>query len=257
MGRIVVTRDGAAAGRLEAQLLDAGHQVAHMPLTEQRVLDDDAELRRGLVALREGRYEVLLLTSANTVRALCRAGWDGAADPTTRVVVTGAGTALALEDLTGLTETWSPKAEASAAGILRELPPPRTSARALLPQSLQARSDLASGLTDQGWSVDHVPAYRTVARCGPEAARLSPDRRLIPDDGAALRPEDLRAEDVVLITSSTAAEVWAGIGDARLRPHRVLAIGAPTAATLEALGEAADAVLPNPTAHGVREALAG
>lgn len=257
MGRIVVTRDGAASGRLEAQLLEAGHHVAHLPLTEQRVLDDDAELRRGIAALQEGRYEILVLTSANTVRALCRAGWSGAAAPTTRVVVTGVGTAQALKTLTGLTETWIPTSEASAAGILHELPPPRAGARALLPQSLQARSALASGLADHGWTVDRIPAYRTVALYGPEAAPPSPDRRLVPDDGAALRPEALRAEDVVLITSSTAAEVWAGIGGIRPRPHRVLAIGAPTAATLEALGEAADAVLPTPTAHGMREALDG
>lgn len=258
VGRIVLTRDGAASGRLEAQLNDAGYDVAHMPLTEQRALDDDSALRRALAALEQGRFEVLVLTSANTVRALCRAGWSGASGSSgaaTTVVVTGAGTARALEELTGRTETWSPRDEASAAGILRELPAPADPARLLLPQSRQARSQLAAGLAERGWSVEHVPAYRTVALYGETAETPRPELRLLPAEDAAVRPGDLRPEDVVLLTSSTAAEVWAGLLGARRRPGRVLAIGAPTAATLEELGETVDAVLPSPTAQGVTETL--
>lgn len=256
--RLVLTRDPAAAGRLEAQLGEAGIEFAHLPLTEQRAFDDDADLRCAVTMLHRGHYEALVLTSANTVRALGRAGFgrdsEHPAAPA-RIVVTGAGTAHALHQLTGITEIWHPAGEASAVGILRELPAPRGTSRLLLPQSAQARSELHTGLTERGWQVDHISAYCTVPLYGPEAPGPRPRQRLLPDEGVAMEPGEITAEDVVLITSSSAAQVWAQLRGIRPRPYRVLAIGAPTAATLQALGEPVDAVLPTPTAQGVQTAL--
>lgn len=258
--RIVVTRDPAASGRVESELRQAGFVVAHCPLTTQCALDDDAPLTRAVRAVESGTYDVLMLTSANTVRAMHRVGWGGRLGLTHRnlrpeIAVTGAGTAQALRTLIGDADPWRPVGEASAAGILAELRTPAPGERLLLPQSLQARSELASGLTARGWRVDQVPAYRTVALYGPQARVPDADQRLHPADGAALSPHALRPEDLVLITSSSAAEVWVQTHSAQRPPHQVLAIGAPTAATLEALGRPADAVLSSPTAAGVAAAL--
>lgn len=231
-GRIVLTRPEAQASALEEGLLSAGHTVAHMPLTQQVAPDEPGRLRRALAELLEGQFDWLLLTSANTVRALVHCGWDGTLPARTRLGVVGPGTARVLREQSGAPTPWVPQ-QHSAAGILAELPAPASGARLLLPQSAQARPELAAGLSAKGWDVTRVSAYATRALDRPAVS--------------------LRHGDTVLVTSSTAAAAWV-----RLQVHsvRVLAIGEPTAQTLRQLGRPADAVLTEPTAAGVREALA-
>ncbi|WP_258934763.1 uroporphyrinogen-III synthase [Nesterenkonia pannonica] len=105
--------------------------------------------------------------------------------------------------------------------------------RIFLPQSAQARPLLADGLLSMGWQVVSAPAYETVPVQGP----------------LPWRPE---AEDVVLVTASSAAHEWVRRG---LSARAVLAIGEPTARSLRELGAPADAVLAEPTAAGVLAAV--
>lgn len=230
--KILLTRNPEQSGALESGLRDAGYAVDHLPLTQQVLPQDMGQLRAALDQLAAGEFSWLLLTSGNTVRSLIEAGWDGSVPQTTQIGVVGPGTARVLEELTGLTQVWMP-AEHSAAGILAELPAPETSDRLLLPQSAQARSQLAQGLAERGWEITWVTAYATVALPHPETDQLS-------------------RGDTVLITSSSAAEVWAQLDTPEIT---VLAIGEPTALTLNQRGRPADAVLVEPTAAGVVDVL--
>lgn len=226
-----------------------------MPLTQQVLPADLSRLSRAVEDLAGGRFSWLILTSGNTARALAACGWEGTVPAQTQVGVVGPGTARVLEELTGLPNPWVPR-EHSAAGILAEFPRPNVgeNPRLLLPQSAQARPQLVTGLRELGWEVTHVFAYQTVALDSEQGAafpsilqRVQPSVAAV--DGTVLRPAELSAGDVVLVTSSTAAEQWAA-----LRPEsrvQLLAIGNPTAETLRRLGTTADQVLGTPTAEGV------
>lgn len=229
--RILVTRHPEQAGELESGLREAGLDVGFFPVTEQRLPADRTEIAAAIAELERGDFDWLVITSGNTVRFLKRAGWSGSSAGA-RVGVVGAGTARVLHELTGIADPWMPRREASAAGILRELRAPKPGERVLLPQSAQARPLLREGLSERGWRVTAVTAYDTVPLAAPEGY--------------------LEADDVVLITSSSAAEAWVARA---LRPAMVLAIGEPTAGTLKRLGHPACAVLETPTAAGVLATL--
>lgn len=261
--RVVLTRDPAQAGPLEAGLTASGFEVGFLPMTEQRLPEDAAELTTALADLRRGGFDGLLLTSGNTVRALLALGWEGEVPAETWVGVVGPGTARVLAELTGLREPWIPTGERSAAGLLEELQtssevPGRASGeRILLPQSAQARPLLAEGLGSAGFRVVQMTAYETVPLVD-DAGRLkrpgSPRRLLpTPDSGDVLGCEDLGTEDMLLVTSSSAASSYAALGERP--PSRLLAIGEPTAETLRAQGVLPAAVLREPTAEGMAEAL--
>lgn len=228
--RIVLTRSPQQAGRLEKELAEAGLDAAHLPLTRQVLPPDPEPLTMALRRLGVGEFDWLILTSSNTVRFLFQGGWDGLVPDRTRVGVVGPGTASSLTERTGISDVWMPQ-DHSAAGILNELD--AAPGALLLPQSAQARPQLAEGLRAAGWDVTQVPAYDTVPVEGELPLQPGPD-------------------DVVLLTASSAAREWHRRG---LTAGTVLAIGEPTARTLRELGAPADAVLPEPTAAGVLAAL--
>jgi len=267
--RIALTRDPAQAGPLEAGLRSAGLQVQFLPVTEQRLPEDVAELTTALDRLRAGDFEWVFFTSANTVRALLKLGWDGTVPDGVRVGVVGPGTAHVLAELTSITRPWMPTGEKSAAGVIQEIPGPisGSGSRLLLPQSAQARSELRVGLAALGWEVTQINAYETDCLVvDGELSTGAPERRLLPPPDAAdildlgrvtadLRRDRLTGVDavVVLVTSSSAADALADLGV----PERVrlLAIGRPTARTLLRRGIPAARVLPEPSADAVLAAL--
>ncbi|GAA1172922.1 uroporphyrinogen-III synthase [Nesterenkonia xinjiangensis] len=229
--RIVLTRWPHQAGRLEEGLRAAGIDVGFLPLTEQRLPADLTVLRAAVTDLAEGRFQWLLLTSATTVWALQEAGWDGDVPEGTRIGVTGPGTAQALPS--AAPQAWMPHREASAAGILAELPAPRPGEQVLLPQSAQARPQLVNGLRSAGWEVTQVTAYETVDRV--REGTLPPSGA---DDRCAgvVGPAELAGAEAVLITSSTAARAWARLTlPGESDTPALLAIGRPTAQTLDEL----------------------
>ena len=254
MTRILLTRRPAQAGPLEAELREAGFDVGFLPLTAQRLPENRTELTAAIERLEQGDFTVVMLTSGNTVRSLLTAGWSGDLPEDTEAAVTGPGTARVLQELTEIIDPWMPTREASAEGILAEIPhPPEDDCQLLLPQSAQARPRLAEGLAELGWEVTTVTAYETVPL---DAAQLddplgaAPLSTGAPGVGSSAEPEG----DVLLLTSSTAAQAAARL---RLPAHlRLLAIGRPTAKTMEELGLPCAGVLPEISASGVRQALA-
>lgn len=255
--RIVLTRHPGQAGDLEAAVQADGFDVGFLPLTQQLLPADTRELTGAVEMLVQGSFDWLLLTSANTVRALISCGWDGRIPEQTRVAAVGPGTARVLGDLTTAGDPWIP-ADHSAAGLLLELPGPAAGPRLLLPQSAQARPQLAEGLRARGWDLTHVTAYQSVPTAW--AAPQPLHRILLPGPsaegevaGKRLDPTDLREDDVVLLTSSTAAEAYAQLQLSQT--PSLLAIGGPTAATMKGLGLPVAAVLSEPTAAGLTSAL--
>ena len=199
---IVLTRQPAQAGALEAGLAKAGLDVRFCPLTDFELPDEPGPLRAVVSRVEAGECAWLVLTSPNTVRALQAAGWTGRVGGGTRLAVTGRGTARLLTELGCAVEPWMPE-QASAAGILAEFPTAaadRRSAAAggahgadadaadpheapaslvLLPQSALATGELTSGLEAKGWHVARVEAYRTVPYPADPMRRLLPE---VPDE---------------------------------------------------------------------------
>lgn len=256
--RLVLTRHPGQAGHMEAAARGAGYEVAFLPLTHQQLPQDPSDLRAAVEQLRGGDFDWLLLTSPNTVRALIACGWTGRLPPETRVAAVGPGTARVLQEHTQLQPHWMAH-DHSAAGILAELETPAQGQRMLLPQSAQARPALAEGLRARGWVLTHVIAYQTVPTAFSGAPQPEPHTLLPPPAaegtaaGALLRPWELRGDDVVLVTSSSAAEAYAGLQN----PQAVtlLAIGEPTAAMMHRLKLPSAAVLSEPTAEGLLTAM--
>ncbi|GAB3187551.1 uroporphyrinogen-III synthase [Nesterenkonia suensis] len=249
--RIILTRWPDQAGRLEEGLQAAGVDVGFLPLTRQRLPTDLTPLRDAVGRLTAGQFDWLLLTSGTTVWALQQAGWDGTVPSVTRIGVTGAGTARSLPPAVR-DRVWMPQREASAAGILTELPEPASGERILLPQSAQARSQLVEGLRAAGWEVTHTTAYETVRRV--HAGALPPSGLTGEEAVDVVDTGDLSTSDTVLITSSTAARAWSQLRLADGVRPRLLAIGRPTAQALREL-ELPARTLDDVTAGAVMRAL--
>lgn len=190
---LVLTRQPAQAGALEAGLAEAGLDVRFCPLTDFELPGEPGPLRAVAARVEAGECAWLVLTSPNTVRALQAAGWTGRVGGSTQVAVTGRGTARLLTELGCTAEPWMPQ-EASAAGILAEFPSVEAegtdadvadpheapASLVLLPQSALATGELTSGLEAKGWHVARVEAYRTVPYPADPMRRLLPEA---PDGG--------------------------------------------------------------------------
>ena len=118
---LVLTRQPAQAGAVEADLAAAGLDVRFCPLTDFELSGEPGPLRAVVARVEAGECAWLVLTSPNTVRALQAAGWTGRVGGNTKVAVTGAGTARVLAALGCTAEPWMPE-QASAAGILADFP---------------------------------------------------------------------------------------------------------------------------------------
>ena len=264
-GRVVLTRQPAQAGDVEAGLRAAGYAVRFLPLTDFELPADLEPLRAAVRRLRAGEYAWLMATSPNTVRALARAGWDGSLPADVRVAVTGPGTARVLAAAGCPVPPWMPEGDASAAGIAAAFPAVATGAggvpgrpgrtRVLLPQSALATDEVAAALAGRGWAVDRVEAYRTV----PYPA--APGRRLLPDDpgtdGTVLTLRELEGAVVVLTSPSAVRELtrrWAVEG-AEVPGARFVAIGQPTRRAAQRAGLGLAGTAPSPDAAGLLAVL--
>ena len=243
--RIILTRQPAQAGHIEAGLERLGHRIGYLPLTDFQLPTDLTALDDMVEGLHTGRWQCMLLTSPNTIRALIARGWQPAlTEPHTAIAVTGPGTARVLADHGATRTPWMPADDASAAGILQQFPPGPGSLA--LPQGAAAGDAMCHGLTQRGWDVTHVVAYSTVDY--PAAA----ERALLPTQNGILEPIDLSRDDVVILTAPTAARRWAQLA---VPVAAVIAIGQPTrrAAHQHHINLAATAT--SPDAAGIAEVL--
>lgn len=243
--RIILTRQPAQAGQIEAGLERLGYRIGFLPLTDFQLPDDLTALDDLVEGLHTGRWQRVLFTSPNTIRALIARGWKPAnTEAHTTIAVTGPGTARVLYQHGATHTPWMPDGDASAAGILHYFPP--GPGRLALPQGAAAGDAMRAGLTQRGWDVTHVVAYHTVSY------PAAPDRALLPAQDDVLTAQDVRPDDVIVLTAPSAAHRWAKVG---VPVAAIIAIGQPTKRAAEQHQIALAATATSPDAAGLAEVL--
>jgi uroporphyrinogen-III synthase len=242
--KIVNTRAMDGAGEFDDLLRERGAFPISYPCIAIAPPDDPAELDAALSELLAGKFDWLILTSANTVRSLATRGMRAPASPQWRTAVVGPATcAAALREL-GLASEVMP--ETYQASDLAEVVPVKSGERILLPQSAIARPDLASALISKGGAVRTVIAYRALTGHG----------------GVRLAVYLARGEiDAVVFASSSAVDGFVsriadeGLAIDALGNLPVICIGQSTAATARQRGLASPFVPEEQTLNGVVGAL--
>jgi uroporphyrinogen-III synthase len=165
--RVLVTRAAHQAGKLSEGLRALGAEPVEVPVLEIRPPESFEALDAALLGL--AGYDWLILTSANTVRALVdRASALGVvlAQPSgLRIAAVGESTAAAARKA-GLTVNFVPESYV-AESLIEGLTGNMAGKKILLARAEVARDVIPESLRSNGALVDVVDAYRN---CMPEAA---------------------------------------------------------------------------------------
>jgi uroporphyrinogen-III synthase len=200
--RVVTTRD--RPGELDRLLAEAGAEVVHVPLIEIVDAEDGGS---ALAAALDVPVDWVVVTSRH---GAARVGPTVARLPDVRLAAVGTSTAADLARLAGRAVDVVPERQ-TGGDLAQAMPVDGKGQVVVLAQADRADSTLADGLTELGYRVRSVTAYRTVLRTPAESERAS-----------AL------AADGVAFASGSAAHAWAdAIGTET--PARVIAIGPATA----------------------------
>jgi uroporphyrinogen III methyltransferase/synthase len=247
--RILVPRTKEQAGSLSASLRAFGGVPEEVPTISVEPPRNPLQMDKAIRGLVEGRYEWIVFTSVNAVRAVREKfdeyGLDARAFSGLKVAAVGEKTADVIAAW-GIRADLVPSGEQSAAGLLEDWPPydelldPIN--RVFLPRADIATETLVAGLHDLGWEVDDVTAYRTVRAAPPPA----PTRDAIKTGKF----------DAVVFTSSSTVRNLVGIAG---KPHAstvIAAIGPATAKTCEEHGLRVDVLAAKPSAEDLARALA-
>jgi uroporphyrinogen-III synthase len=175
---VVVTRAREQASELVDELERLGAEVVVAPAIEIiEPSDGGAALRAAVASMRAGVAsgtppDWVVFTSANAVRRFC-ARFSGSPElPSVQVAVIGSGTA-AVATGAGLPVDLVPD-RFVAEGLLEVFPAsPPGGGLVLLPRAEVARDVLPDGLRAKGWSVEVVPAYRTVPAVVDDSVRTA------------------------------------------------------------------------------------
>jgi uroporphyrinogen III methyltransferase / synthase len=246
---VLVPRTKDQAGEMSDKLVSHGALPIEVPTIAVEPPRSPAQMERAVKGLVDGRYQWVVFTSTNAVRAVWEKfmefGLDARAFSGVRIACVGEATADRVRAF-GISPELVPAGEQSSLGLLDEFPPfddifdPVN--RVLLPRADIATETLAEGLRDRGWEIEDVTAYRTV-RAAPPAAHT---REMIKTGGF----------DAVCFTSSSTVRNLVGIAG---KPHArtiVACIGPKTAETAAEFGLRVD-VQPETAAIGpLVEALA-
>ena len=246
--RILITRARQQADALAGQLRRLGANVVAVPSIEIRPPRSFLALDRALRQI--GRYDWLILTSANGVQALFarlrRLRLSVRKLQHLRVAAIGPATKAEVEKR-GLRVQVMPE-EYVAESVARALRGRVKGKGVLLVRAKVARDVLPKALRRAGARVEVVEAYQTVV---PRASR----QRL----KAALRRPDRRPHWVTFTSSSTARNfaLLAGAGRVRaaLKRIRVASIGPVTSKTLRELGLRVDVQARRYTIPGLVRAI--
>jgi uroporphyrinogen III methyltransferase/synthase len=208
-----------------------------------------AQMERAVKGLVDGRYQWVVFTSVNSVRAIWEKfgefGLDSRAFSGVRVACVDAATAESVRRFGIVPDMVSERPEMSV-GLLDGFPEfddvfdPVD--RVLLPRADIATETLAEGLRERGWEVDDVTAYRTVRASPPEAAI----REAIKSGGF----------DAVCFTSASTVRNLVGIAG---KPHArtiVACLGPKTAETAREFGLRVDVLPERPDVSLLVESLA-
>jgi uroporphyrinogen III methyltransferase/synthase len=227
--KVLVPRTKEQAGVMSARLRTWGAIPCEVPTIAVEPPRTPAQMERAIKGLVTGRYEWVVFTSTNAVKAVrekfLEFGLDARAFAGVKIACVGDATADAVRAF-GIEPEMVPSGEQSSEGLLADFPPYDSVLdpidRVLLPRADIATETLAAGLVERGWEVDDVTAYRTV-RAAPPAAEI---RDAIKSGGF----------DAVLFTSSSTVRNLVGIAG---KPHArtvVACIGPKTAETARELG---------------------
>ncbi len=247
--RILVPRTKEQAGSLSASLRSYGAVPEEVPTISVEPPRNPLQMDKAVRGLVEGRYEWIVFTSVNAVRAVREKfdeyGLDARAFSGLKVAAVGDKTADVIAAW-GIRPDLVPDGEQSARGLLEDWPPyddvldPIN--RVFLPRADIATETLVAGLQELGWEVDDVTAYRTVRAAPPPA----PTRDAIKTGKF----------DAVVFTSSSTVRNLVGIAG---KPHAstvIAAIGPATAKTCEEHGLRVDVIAPKPSGEDLAIALA-
>jgi uroporphyrinogen III methyltransferase / synthase len=227
--KVLVPRTKEQAGAMSTRLRAYGAIPVEVPTIAVEPPRTPAQMERAIKGLVTGRYEWIIFTSTNAVRAVrekfAEFGLDARAFAGVKIACVGEATAAAVRAY-GIEPELTPSEEQSSEGLLADFPPYDSVLdpidRVLLPRADIATETLAAGLRERGWEIDDVTAYRTVRAAPPPA----PIRDAIKSGGF----------DAVCFTSSSTVRNLVGIAG---KPHArtvVACIGPQTAATASEFG---------------------
>jgi len=247
--RILVPRTKEQAGSLSTMLRRFGGVPEEVPTISVEPPRNPQQMDKAVRGLVEGRYEWVVFTSVNAVKAVREKfdeyGLDARAFSGLKVAAVGEKTAESIASW-GIRADLVPSGEQSARGLLEDWPPydelldPIN--RVFLPRADIATETLVAGLLELGWEVDDVTAYRTVRAAPPPA----PVRDAIKSGRF----------DAVVFTSSSTVRNLVGIAG---KPHPstvIAAIGPATAKTCEEHGLRVDVLAAKPAVEVLAEDLA-
>jgi uroporphyrinogen III methyltransferase/synthase len=247
--KVLVPRTKEQAGAMSDRLRSYGSVPVEVPTIAVEPPRTPTQMERAIKGLVTGRYEWLVFTSTNAVRAVREKfeeyGLDARAFAGVKIACVGESTADAVRAF-GISPELVPTGEQSSEGLLAEFPPYDDVLdpidRVLLPRADIATETLSAGLRERGWEIDDVTAYRTV-RAAPPAAEI---RDAIKSGGF----------QAVCFTSSSTVRNLVGIAG---KPHArtvVACIGPQTAATAREFGLRVDVQPEQATVPALVDALA-
>ncbi len=246
--RILVPRTKEQAASLSSRLRSYGGVPEEVPTISVEPPRNPLQMDKAVRGLVEGRYEWVVFTSVNAVKAVREKfddyGLDARAFSGLKVAAVGDKTADSVAAW-GIRADLVPSGEQSAQGLLEDWPPyddlldPIN--RVFLPRADIATETLVAGLHELGWEVDDVTAYRTVRAAPPPA----PTRDAIKTGKF----------DAVVFTSSSTVRNLVGIAGKAHPSTIIAAIGPATAKTCEEHGLRVDVIAPQPSAEALAEAL--
>ena len=239
---VLVPRTKDQAGEMSDRLVGHGALPIEVPTIAVEPPRSPAQMERAVKGLVDGRYQWVVFTSTNAVRAVWEKfgefGLDARAFSGVKIACVGESTADRVRAF-GISPELVPSGEQSSLGLLDEFPPYDSIFdpvnRVLLPRADIATETLAEGLRDRGWEIEDVTAYRTVRAAPPPADT----REMIKTGGF----------DAVCFTSSSTVRNLVGIAG---KPHArtiVACIGPKTAETAAEFGLRVD-VQPETAAVG-------
>jgi uroporphyrinogen III methyltransferase/synthase len=247
--KVLVPRTKEQAGAMSERLRGFGAVPVEVPTIAVEPPRTPTQMERAIKGLVTGRYEWIVFTSTNAVRAVREKfeefGLDARAFAGVKIGCVGEATADAVRAF-GIQPELVPAEDQSSEGLLADFPPfddvldPID--RVLLPRADIATETLAAGLRELGWEIDDVTAYRTV-RAAPPAAEI---RDAIKSGGF----------QAVCFTSSSTVRNLVGIAG---KPHArtvVACIGPQTAATAREFGLRVDVQPEAATVPALIDALA-
>ncbi|HEV7361966.1 MAG TPA: uroporphyrinogen-III synthase [Mycobacterium sp.] len=239
---VLVPRTKDQAGEMSERLTSYGALPVEVPTIAVEPPRSPAQMERAVKGLVDGRFQWVVFTSTNAVRAVWEKfgefGLDARAFSGVKIACVGESTADRVRAF-GISPELVPAGEQSSLGLLDDFPPYDSIFdpvnRVLLPRADIATETLAEGLRERGWEIEDVTAYRTVRAAPPPAAT----REMIKTGGF----------DAVCFTSSSTVRNLVGIAG---KPHArtiIACIGPKTAETAAEFGLRVD-VQPETAAIG-------